>query len=283
MTAPIGFRSRWRTVGSLRLHALESDGPGSGPPVVLLPGLVTASRSMVPLARALTRHGLRPWVLDPAGFGYSDKPRRALAIREQADIVAGWLHAEGLAPARLLGNSAGSQVAAAVAGCHDDIVTRLVLLSPTLRPALRRVLSWMRAVPVPAGRRYEPSGSMRVRLLEAVHSRLGDEPSLRVLNVVSYAFCGVPRALGTARYAVQEEMEGDLPRVAAPTLLVRGDRDPLSSLPWVEHLVGLLADGQLARLPGLSHTAFYLAAETVADVVGPFLADASTTAVPADG
>lgn len=38
--------------------------------VVLLPGLVTASRSMIPLARALAGHGLRVWILDPPGFGY---------------------------------------------------------------------------------------------------------------------------------------------------------------------------------------------------------------------
>lgn len=283
MTAPTGFSSRWRTVGSLRLHALRSDVPAAAPPVVLLPGLVTASRSLVPLARALIRHGLRPWILDPAGFGYSDKPRRALAIREQADIVAEWLYAEGLTPARLLGNSAGSQVAAAVAGRHDGIATRLVLLSPTLRPALRRTLSWMRAVPGPAGRRHQPGGRTRVRLLEAAHTRLGDEPSLGVLNVVSYAFAGVPRAVGTVRYVVREETGRDLPGVRASTLVVRAERDPLSSLPWVLHLVELLDDGRLVRLSGLTHTAFYLAAETVADIVGPFLVDGSTTLPSADG
>ena len=66
--APKGFGSRWRTVHGLRLHALESAG-GAGAPVVLLPGLVTAGRSMIPLARALTGHGLRVWILDPPGFG----------------------------------------------------------------------------------------------------------------------------------------------------------------------------------------------------------------------
>ncbi|WP_300011679.1 alpha/beta fold hydrolase [Pseudonocardia sp.] len=269
-------------MGPLRLHALLSDGPAGAPPVVLLPGLVTASRSMVPLARALTRHGLRPWILDPAGFGYSDKPPHALAIREQADIVAEWLQVEGLTPARLLGNSAGSQVAAAVAGRHD-VVSRLVLLSPTLRPAVRSALSWMRAVPARTGRCHRPGGGIRVRLLEAVHDRLGDEPSLRALNVISYAFAGLPRAVSTARYAVEEKLERDLPGVRAPTLLVRADRDPLSSASWVRHLTDRLADGRSVRLPDVNHTAFYLAAETVANVVGPFLTDGSRTTPSADG
>ncbi|MDN5747052.1 MAG: alpha/beta hydrolase [Pseudonocardia sp.] len=272
--APTGFSSRWRTVGALRLHALRADGPESAPPVVLLPGLVTASRSMVPLARALTRHGLRPWMLDPAGFGYSDKPPRALAISEQADVVAEWLRAEGLVPAPLLGNSVGSQLAAAVAARHAGIASRLVVLSPTLRPALRRPLAWVRLLPRPTGPRDRPGGRRRVRMLAGVHDRLGDEPSLRVLNAVSYTFCSVPRALSTARFAVQEEMERRLGRISAPTLVVRTGRDPFSSSRWARQLVELLPDGRMVRLDGRSHTAFYLAADEVAEVVGPFLAAA---------
>ncbi|MBO0775479.1 MAG: alpha/beta fold hydrolase, partial [Actinobacteria bacterium] len=125
--APHGFGSRWRTVRGLRLHALES-AAGPGLPAVLMPGLVTASRSMVPLARALAARGMRVWILDPPGFGYSDKPPRSLSIREQAALAAEWLAAIGCRPARLLGNSFGCQVAAAVAARHPGAVGRLVLL-----------------------------------------------------------------------------------------------------------------------------------------------------------
>src|SRR5256885_2823565 len=75
--SPEGFSSRWEIVDGLRVHALEPPG-GPGAAVVLVPGLVTASRSMLPLARALARHGVRSWIVDLPGFGYSDKPRRAL-------------------------------------------------------------------------------------------------------------------------------------------------------------------------------------------------------------
>lgn len=95
--APDGFGSRWQAVRGLRLHALESAG-GRGVPVVLLPGLVTASRSMIPLARALAGRGMRVRIVDPPGFGYSDKPRRALSTGEQAMLVAEWLIATGGLP-----------------------------------------------------------------------------------------------------------------------------------------------------------------------------------------
>lgn len=274
VTAPPGFGSRWQTVRGLRLHALRSDG-GPGPPVLLLPGLVTASRSMVPLARALAGQGRRVWILDPPGFGYSDKPRGALPVGEQAALVAGWLAAAGRGPVPVLGNSFGSQVAAAVAADHPALVERVVLLSPTARPAVRRRLSWLGALPARSGPGASTGtgrpGRRRVRLLARVHGTLGDEPSLRVLNVAEYGCASVPRAVGTLRWAVLEPIEATMPRVGVPALVIRADHDRLSSPDWARHLAGLAPDGRLARLPGLGHDAFFQAADAVAAVIAPFL------------
>jgi pimeloyl-ACP methyl ester carboxylesterase len=271
--APEGFDSRWRTVRGLRLHALESLG-GQGAPAVLLPGLVTASRSMVPLARALVARDMRVWILDPPGFGYSDKPRRALTVAEQAALVAGWLAAIGARPARLLGNSFGSQVAAAVAAGHPGAVRRVVLLSPTAAPAVRRRLSWLGILPAPAASRRRPPGTTgrrRARLLARLHGVLGDEPPLRVLNVAEYGCASLPRAVGTLRCAVLEPIERVMPRIGAPVLVIRADGDQLSSRDWAGRLARLAPDGRLARLPGLRHDAFYQAADAVAAVAAPFL------------
>lgn len=224
--APDGFRSRWQMVGGLRLHALEWDG-GPGLPVVLLPGLVTASRSMIPLARALAGHRMHPWILDPPGFGYSDKPRRALSIRGQAALIAGWLAAIGCRPARLLGNSFGAQVAAVVAASQPGAVDRLVLLSPTASPMVRHRLAWLRVLPPPAAPvaasapAARPSGRWRARLLSGLHRALGDDPPLRILNLAEYACAGPPRAVSTLRSAVQEPIEQALPGIAAPALVIR--------------------------------------------------------------
>ena len=269
--APDGFGSRWRTVRGLQLHALESAG-GRGAAVVLLPGLVTAGWSMVPLARALVRRGLRVWIVDPPRFGYSDRLRRVLSVSEQAALVADWLSAVGCRPARMLGNSFGSQVAAAVAAGHPGAAGRVVLLSPTLAPAVRRRMSWLRVLPVPAGTRGRAPVRWRARLLARLHGTLGEEPPLRVLNVAEYACAGLPRAVGTLRGAVLDPIEQAMPRIGVPALVIRADRDYLSSLDWAGHLAGLAPDGRLARLPGLGHDAFYQAADTVAAVAAPFLA-----------
>lgn len=267
--APGGFASRWRTVSGLRLHALES--AGGAAPVVLLPGLVTASRSMVPLGRALAARGLRVWILDPPGFGYSDKPRRSLTIGEMADLIAGWLAAAGCGRAGMLGNSFGTQVAAAVAAAHPGTVGRLVLLSPTIAPPLRARLSWLRMLPARTRARPGPAGRWRAGVLRRLHTALGDGPPLRVLNVAEYSCASVARAAGTLRSAVAEPIEPVLPQAGVPVLVIRADQDPLSSLAWAGQLAQLAPDGWLARLPGLSHDAFYQAPDTVAEVAAPFL------------
>jgi pimeloyl-ACP methyl ester carboxylesterase len=268
--APDGFASRWRTVAGLRLHALEWDG-GPGTPVVLLPGLVTASRSMIPLARALAGQGLHTWIPDPPGFGYSDKPRWALSVREQAALIAQWLTTVGGQPARLLGNSFGTQVAAAVAAGYPGTVDRLVLLSPTVAPAVRRRLCWLRVLPTRTGARQSPSARWRAQLLGRLHAALGGDPPLRMLNVAEYGCASLPRAASTVRSAVLEPIEPALPGITVPSLVIRAGCDHLSSLDWASRLARLLPDGRLAQLPGLGHDAFYRHPDKVAAVAAPFL------------
>ena len=267
---PDGFSSRWWTVRGLRLHALES-AAGPGTSAVLLPGLVTASRSMVPLARALASRGVHSWILDPPGFGYSDKPHRVLSLPEQAALVAEWLAVIGCRPARLLGNSFGSQLAATVAADHRGAVERLVLLSPTVSPQLRKRLSWLAARPAQTGSAFRPSGRWRAHLLRRVHGVLGSEPPLRVLNLAEYGCASLPRAAGTLRDAVTEPIEQVLPRASGPALVIRADRDRLSSFEWAAQLARTAQNGKLARLPGLGHDAFYRAPGAVTAVATPFL------------
>jgi pimeloyl-ACP methyl ester carboxylesterase len=217
---------------------------------------------------------MRVWILDPPGFGYSDKPRRALSVCEQAALVAEWLTAIGCRPARLLGNSFGTQVAAAVAADHPGAVGRVVLLSPTAAPAVRRKLSWLRRLPAPGAtprRSSGTSGQWRGRLLARLHGALGEQPPLRVLNVAEYGCAGLLRAAATLRGAVLEPIEPVMTRIGVPVLVIRADHDHLSSLDWAGHLAGLAPDGRLARLPGLGHDAFYADADAVAAVAAPFL------------
>lgn len=275
--APDGFRDDWRTVDGLRLHALVTESSAGAGDVVLLPGLVTASRSLVPLARELAGAGRRVWALDPAGFGYSDKPPHALGVDRLADVTAGWLRESGLVPAVVVANSFGTQVAAALAAQHDDVVERLVLVSPTPHPVIRAALGWLRRLPVPPARRG--LGRRRIRALAALHRRLG-EPPLRLLNLIEYACASVPRAVGTVRAAAADDIARSLSAVRAPTLILRSDGDHLSTRRWAGGLARGAPNARFAAIPGTGHAGFHETPERVARMVVAFLDTPASPARP---
>jgi pimeloyl-ACP methyl ester carboxylesterase len=60
--------------------------------------------------------------------------------------------------------------------------------------------------------------------------------------------------LATYRLALRHRVEEQLPRLAAPILVVRGPDDPIVSQAWAETVAGLLPAGQLVVTAAGAHT-----------------------------
>lgn len=56
-----------------------------------------------------------------------------------------------------------------------------------------------------------------------------------------------------------------------PTLIARGEYDPIVPQRWAEEAVRLLPDGRLAVLPGAPHAANFDAPDELAEIVLDFL------------
>jgi 2-hydroxy-6-oxonona-2,4-dienedioate hydrolase len=232
---------------------------GSGAPrcpasaVVLVHGLVISSLYMVPSARRLAEHFpvLAP---DLPGFGRSGKPRQVLTIPELADALAAWMGAVGLSTAALVANSLGCQVVVDLAVRRPELVEALVLAGPTMDPSARRagvqVGRWLRDWPL-------------------------ERPSLALAHARDYLLAGARRALQTFRHALADRIEAKLPRVQAPTLVVRGSRDPIVPQRWAEEAAALLPGGRLVVIPGGPHCVNYSTPDAFARVVRTFLAGAT--------
>lgn len=218
---------------------------GSGPPVVLVHGLAVSSRYFAPLARRLA---MRNWVIAPdlPGYGRSATPPRPLDVPELADALLAWLDLLEVERAPLVANSLGCQIAVDLAVRRPERVERLVLLGPTMDPAaptlLGQGLRLARDIP------REPLG-------------------LNLAELRDYARMGPQRILATARFALADPLLDKLPRVAAPTLVVRGERDPIAPQAWIERMAALLPDGRVAVVPGAPHAAHWGAADAVARLV----------------
>ena len=243
--------SVWTVVDGLRMHARVSDqrAPAGAPAVVLVHGLAMSGRYMVP-----TLLGLAPWhrvyAPDMPGLGESDRPPRQLSLSEHADFLAGWMDSVGLDRAALLGNSLGCQVIVRFAIRHPGRLTKAVLVAPTIEPLARSPLrqAWR-------------------LLLDAPH----EAPSMLLIAVREYLHVGPRRTWGALKEAIQAHVEERLPGVQAPTLVVRGERDPIVPERWAVAVARLLPRGRLVVIPGAPHAVNYSAAGALVRAVRPFL------------
>lgn len=207
------------------MHARVSTtpAPAGSPAVVLVHGLVVSSRYMIPTAEKLASYH-EVYVPDLPGFGRSEKPPSVLDVAGLSDSLAAWMETAGLTSAVLVGNSVGCQVVAELALRHPGAVERAVLQGPTMDPEARTALRQAARLALDGTR--EP-------------------PSLLPIMLLDYVSAGLHRSFSTFRYALGDPIEEKLPRVRVPTLVVRGDRDPIVPKRWAERVARLLPKGRL--------------------------------------
>lgn len=243
----------WTVVGGLRLHARvpATSAPAHAPAVVLVHGLAMSGRYMVPtLLRLASRY--RVYAPDLPGLGESDNPARHLNLSEQTEALAGWMESAGLERAALLGNSLGCQVIVRFAIKYPERLTKAVLVAPTIDPRARSPLrqAWRLLLDAPS-----------------------EAPSMLLIAAWEYLRAGPRHTWRTLKEAVQAPVEERLPKVRAPVLVVRGERDPIVPQGWAEEVASLLPRGRLVVVSGAPHAVNYSDPEALASEVRPFLED----------
>jgi pimeloyl-ACP methyl ester carboxylesterase len=199
------------------------------------------------------------FVPDLPGYGQSDRPAgRDLTVPELADTLLGWMDRAGLDRPHLLGNSFGCQVIADLAARHPDRVGRLVLQGPTFDPdarsAWRQALRWLAVVP------FERSSESLILLRDVWD-------------------LGPVRAIDMIRKGLDDRIERKLPKVTAPTLVVRESRDAIVPQRWAEESTRLLQHGRLVVIAGAAHTINYSQPARLVEAIWPFLTDGSLAAM----
>jgi pimeloyl-ACP methyl ester carboxylesterase len=129
------------------------------------------------------------------------------------------------------------------------MVERLVLVGPTMDPAARTTL----------GQALRYARNIRHEKLPVI---------LRC--VFDYLRAGLLQCFRAFKLALHDRIEEKLPRVRAPTLVLRGERDPIAPERWVRQMVALLPFGRAGALPG-GHAAHHSSAGLLARKVMAFL------------
>jgi pimeloyl-ACP methyl ester carboxylesterase len=271
-----------RPFGRVRVHVRVF---GSGPPLLLLHGLMTTSYSWRYVLEPLgARHTL--YMPDLVGAGRSDKPDRSYHPDALADSIGETMTALGIYGAPIIGNSLGGYLAMRLSLRDPAAMSRLVNLhSPGLPTARMYALAGALAL-LP-----EPGFLALLRFmvlrdpLRWVHKNVHyfDETLKSRQEHEQYAapiscHAGI-RAFGrmlsqTLHVGAMREFARTLKRLSrfpVPLCLIYAERDPMVPPIVGDRLRALLPQAQFVKLKDASHFAHVDAPQAFVKAVLPFL------------
>jgi pimeloyl-ACP methyl ester carboxylesterase len=254
------------------------DVQGTGPLLVLVPGMGELRSSYRFLTPALVAAGYKVANADLRGHGDSDTTFSSYGDIETAGDVSALIEKLG-GPAVIIGNSLAAGSAVIAAADHPKQVSGLVLVGPYVRnPKMSAVqLAVFRAVMAPvwvatSWKYYMPS-------LYAGQKPV-DFGMYRTSVIANIRRPGYAKAFSlTAKQTDHAPAEARLAAVAAPVLVIMGERDPDFKDPTAEaRWIGETLQGEVVMVPDAGHYPQSQQPALVATAVLKFLADVTTHA-----
>lgn len=236
------------TVEGIRLaHLEQAAAPGCErhPCLVLVHGLGMSARTFTPLLAALP-DGPRALAVDLPASGRSQSLPGQADPEALADLLWTWLDQLGVGRAVLIGHSLGSQVVTRLAARRPDRVVAVVLLAPAPDPESGGPVQT--ALRLFKGAIFEPAQFIHYAVVDFLRAR-----PLRMWRVLV-------RAMGVADHAA-------IRSVPHPTLILRGERDSVSTADGVRILAGEFQNAHVEELPKAAHALHFDAADRIADLV----------------
>jgi len=262
-TVPPRIENRTLSVFGQKIHYLEA---GAGRPVILLHGFGGSAESWRTTMSALAAD-FRLFAPDQVGFGASDKPAMEYSLETLVDFLERFLTVLGLKQADLVGHSMGGRVACLFALAHPERVSRLALLSGTgHRPHFDdEVQSALNFSNLTEARRllellyFDDATYVNDRALEELFSR-------RLRSGTGYTLSRIQES-----YRRGEGSVDDLSGIGAPTLIVWGMEDEISSVSGAEKAHRQIERSQVLMLERCGHLPMVEAREKLLTALRDFL------------
>lgn len=249
-------------ISDIRLHYRID---GSGPPLVLIAGMLSDGASWAPVLPALAARFtvIRP---DNRTTGQTRPAEAPAGLAEWAGDVAALLDHLGIARAHVAGHSLGGMIALHLAAQAPDRVDRLALLaSSPMR--LSRTVALFRHLLALRGEGMPPDLWLRGLFPWLFSPQVYDDPAAvdaAVAQSLAYPHTPTPAAMARQVAALERVPELlTLPDPAPPTLAILGGGDLL--LPPEPARAGLagLAGLRVVELPGAGHSVHWDAPQDV--------------------
>ena len=246
------FREGHVEADGFRIRYLEA---GQGPPLVHIHG--AGGLHLTPAHDLLSRR-FRVIALEMPGFGRSPETTRTETMPEMAATVAAAIAALDLGPVNLLGTSLGATAALWLALQRPERVLALVLEGPAaIRPPIG-----------PEG--VAPPSGVAEEMAPRLHAHPERLAAIALPDPETWARTQplVQRLRGSDRDA---DLEGRLPALATPTLVLFGTRDGIVPPEMGRRYKELLPNSHLVLVYDAAHAIAADRPEAFAEVVEDFL------------
>ena len=223
---------------------------GSGPPVVLIPGLGGDGRFWGGVVTRLAdRFDLL--VVDHRGAGRSGRPSGAYSIEGIARDVTAVLDAEGCPSAHLVGHSTGGAIVQTLALDAPERTRSLVISgSWDCSDARFRAAFEARAALLDAGLSAAYQRLTHVFGYDAAWLDAHDATLQDAVTAAAEALAPLDVTAARVRMLLDFDRSADLHRIGQPTLVIGGRDDILIPIRHAHRLQALIPNATLCALPG---------------------------------
>jgi 3-oxoadipate enol-lactonase len=270
--------------GGSRPDALRGGGPaltdleytqrGSGPPVVLLHGLGgTGAAIWKNQAETLARDS-QVVVPDLRGAGASPKPPGPYSLQDFVDDLHALVERLELAPVALVGHSFGGSIVLAYGARHPEHVRAVVGVgAPTELPDQNREGMRTRADTVEAQGMAAVAETVATNAMAPSFREARPDEFRAYVELLASADPGGYAA--TCRTIAELDIGDDLPRIAAPVLLVGGDSDGVAPPDANRRNAKRIPAGSYVEIGDCGHIIPWEKPEALLEAVRPFLLGAA--------
>jgi 2-hydroxy-6-oxonona-2,4-dienedioate hydrolase len=253
---PAGFISTLTPVFGHQVHALVSGSDARKPgqdqaqtQIVMIHGALASRRYLLPTAKLLADR-IQVFVPEMPGHGASSRPRHALCVEDQAEVLFEWFRLNGLTKTHIFANSYGCQVVTQLITTHPEIVQRLILTGPTTDPIARCIPKQMYRLYIDGF--AEPSGG-KAQLLADLRDM------------------GIPIAFQTVQRMLEDDIRPRLGQINCPTLVLCGEKDTVAPQRWTEEVARRIANSRFCVIPGAPHCVNYATPSQLTSIVMDFI------------
>ena len=258
-----------RLPGRVRLEYVEQGDP-AGIPMLMLHGVTDSWHSFEPVLPHLPE-SIHAFALTQRGHGNADRSASGYRTRDFAADVAAFADALRLGPAVIVGHSMGGTNAKRFAIDYPGHTRGLVLVGAfaSYRNNATLVEFWESAV----SRLTGPIDPGFAR--EFQESTLARPVPPAFLDTVVRESLKVPARVWRAAFAgfFEDDFAAELGEIAAPTLVLWGDRDGLARRADQDALVAGIADSRLEVYEGTGHALHWEEPERFAAELTAFVSD----------